>query len=365
MRFRRSPHLVGFWKDGECLISNFRTGKVARLTPDLLRVVQALDQWSLATDVAREVALPVGATRTILRALVDATLASACSRLPVEVPDPWRDWDPAAGFFHFSTRGTRFNADVSAGEHRLVRKAATTPPPAPTMTRAASVRVALPRAQVASPLERLLRSRRTWRRFSSAPVALADLADLLRLSVGVQQWGRGPASSRVALKTAPSGGICHPIEAYVVATRVTGLKSGIYHYDAAAHDLARLRRGGGPPLINRFIQAQPWYGKASVIVLFTAVFGRTMWRYPVAKAYRNVLLEAGHVCQTFYLLATERGLAPFCTHAIDEDAIDAALGVDGVSEGVVYVAGCGRRPKAGWDLGLPNLEWWSDGKHAD
>ena len=349
---------MGYWKGGECVLTNFRTGRVARLTPDLLSVLQALDDWTPAAAAARAVALPVRATRAILQELVAASLADARARAVADDPDPWEAWDPAAGFFHFSTRQTRFNADVSAGERRLAQKAATAPPPAPTRTRRASVRVRLPRAPGNSPLAQVLRARRTWRRFSPAPVALADLADLLQLSVGVQQWARGPARSRIALKTSPSGGICHPIEAYVVATRVAGLARGIYHYDAAAHDLARLRKGAGHQLINRFIQAQPWYGKAPVVVLFTAVFGRTMWRYPVAKAYRNVLLEAGHVCQTFYLLATERGLAPFCTHAIDEDAIDAALGVDGVHEGVVYVAGCGRRPKAGWDLGLPNLDWW-------
>ncbi len=356
---------MGYWKDGACLISNYRTGKTVPLTPDILRVVQSLDRWALASEVAREVALPVGATRAILRALSAATLASARSRPAAEPPDPWGEWDPAAGFFHFSTRGTRFNADVSEGERRLARKAQTTPPPAPTAVRTASVRIPLPRPQSPSPLEQLLQRRRTWRQFSRAPLALDDLADLLRLSVGVQRWARDPANRRVVLKTSPSGGICHPIEAYVIANRVQGLARGLYHYDAAGHVLARLRRGGGRPLINQFIQAQPWYGHAPLVVLFTAVFERTMWRYPVAKAYRNVLIEAGHVCQTFYLLATERGLAPFCTHAIDEDAIDAALGIDAVSEGVVYVAGCGRPPAAGRDQGLPHLDWWTDGQHSD
>jgi len=312
VRFRRSPHLVGFWKDGACLISNFRTGRVARLTPDLLGVLQALDDWTLATDAARAVALPVKATSAILKALVSASFAEARSRSTKNKPDPWQPWDPAAGFFHFSTRGTRFNADVSAGERRLVQKATTTPPPPPTRRRRSAVRVALARGTATSPLAEVLLARRTWRRFSPAAVALADLADLLQLSVGVQQWARGPAKSRIALKTSPSGGICHPIEAYVVATRVTGLPRGLYHYDAAAHELALIGKRAGSQLLDQFIQAQPWYGKAPVVVLFTAVFERTMWRYPVAKAYRNVLLEAGHVCQTFYLLATERGLAPFC-----------------------------------------------------
>lgn len=364
MTFRRSPHLVGYWKKGECLVTNFRTGLEVRLTPDVLGVLQALDGWVGAATVAAQVGLPVPATRTILQTLVELSLATARTRAASDPIDPWQPWDPAAGFFHFSTRATRFNADVAAGERRLERKAAAVPPPAPTRRRRSAVRVPLPPGGPPSPLERVLRARRTWRTFSRTPVSFADLADLLRLSVGVQQWAQGPARRRLALKTSPSGGICHPIEAYVVATNVSGLARGIYHYDAAAHDLARLQNGANRRTINHFIQAQPWYGAAPVIILFTAVFERTLWRYATAKAYRNILLEAGHVCQTFYLLATERNLAPFCTQAIDEEAIDTALGLDGVREGVVYVAGCGRRPAKGWSLGLPSLEWWTDAEHA-
>lgn len=358
MRFRRAPHLVASWRGDTAIVTNFRTGRDAALTPDLLRILDAIGDWATAQDVSRAIDLPVAPTRAILDGMV--ALSFARSSRMAAAPDPWQDWDPAAGLFHFSTRGTRFGADVAAGEQRLVAKSAAIPAPAPTSSRRGSTRVALPRGGAPTPLESVLRERRTWRTFAKAPVALADLADVLRLTFGVQRWARGPARSRIALKTSPSGGICHPIEAYVVAARVTGLVKGLYHYDAARHDLALIRKGADARLVNRFIQAQPWYGSAPVIVLFTAVFERTMWRYPIAKAYRNILLEAGHLCQTFYLLATERQLAPFCTQAIDEDAIDRALGIDGVTEGVVYVAGCGRRPRAGWTLGLPQLEGWND-----
>ena len=57
-----------------------------------------------------------------------------------------------------------------------------------------------------------------------------------------------------------------------------------------------------------------------------------------------MLLEAGHVCQTFCLAATWLGLAPFCSMALADAAIEKALGLDGVSESVLYAAGVGRRP---------------------
>ena len=69
----------------------------------------------------------------------------------------------------------------------------------------------------------------------------------------------------------------------------------------------------------------------------TAVFRRTMWKYHLARAYRAVLLDAGHLCQTFCLVATWLGLAPFCTAALKDTLIEEDLGIDGIRESVLYV----------------------------
>ncbi|HWY72768.1 MAG TPA: nitroreductase family protein, partial [Burkholderiaceae bacterium] len=59
------------------------------------------------------------------------------------------------------------------------------------------------------------------------------------------------------------------------------------------------------------------------------------------RAYRVVLLDAGHLCQTFCLTATRIGLAPFSTAALKDTLIEQDLGIDGISESVLYVAGVG------------------------
>ena len=63
-----------------------------------------------------------------------------------------------------------------------------------------------------------------------------------------------------------------------------------------------------------------------------------------ARAYRAILIEAGHLCQTFCLTATWLGLAPFCTIAMKDTAVEKALRVDGISESVIYAMGAGVRP---------------------
>jgi len=77
----------------------------------------------------------------------------------------------------------------------------------------------------------------------------------------------------------------------------------------------------------------------------TAVFPRVQWRYSFPRAYRVVLAEAGHVCQTFCLTATWLGLAPFCSMALADSRIENDLGIDGVTESVLYAAGVGTRPR--------------------
>ena len=78
--------------------------------------------------------------------------------------------------------------------------------------------------------------------------------------------------------------------------------------------------------------------------VMSAVFARSQWRYGFPRAYRVVLLDAGHLCQTFCLVATALGLAPFCTAALGDSIIEADLGLDGVTESVIYACGVGPRP---------------------
>jgi nitroreductase len=52
-------------------------------------------------------------------------------------------------------------------------------------------------------------------------------------------------------------------------------------------------------------------------------------------------MDAAHLSQTFYLVATELGLGPFVTAAINGSDIEEDLGLDGVSEGAIAICGCG------------------------
>jgi SagB-type dehydrogenase family enzyme len=126
-----------------------------------------------------------------------------------------------------------------------------------------------------------------------------------------------------------------------MALRVKGLKAGLYHYHPAHHHLETINTHITRDKAWLYCARQDYARNAAALFLMTAVFQRTMWKYHHARAYRVVLLDAGHLCQTFCLVATWLGLAPFCTAAIKDTLIEEDLGIDGIHESVLYVAGVG------------------------
>jgi len=105
--------------------------------------------------------------------------------------------------------------------------------------------------------------------------------------------------------------------------------------------LERLHSGARSARVVELCARQEWVGDCTALFVMTGVLPRVMWRYGFSRAYRTVLLEAGHFCQTFCLVATWLGLAPFCTAALVDPEIEADLGVDGTSETVLYAVGVG------------------------
>ena len=87
---------------------------------------------------------------------------------------------------------------------------------------------------------------------------------------------------------------------------------------------------------------QKWAQNCSVLFVMTSVLARVTWRYRYSRAYRVILLEAGHFGQTFCLVATWLGLAPFCTAALDDEKIENDLNLN-AGEAVLYAAGVGTR----------------------
>jgi SagB-type dehydrogenase family enzyme len=347
-RYRRSPYLVTYWERRRLVVENYATRTRVAASPLAIEVLDLFDRWRGVGVVAREFS-SVDAT-TLARAvaaLVRLQLLERSSDPPTAratALTTWKDWSPAASFFHLTTKDTHapVHRELPRGLTRARRSRRRPPVAVKSYPRRAQIE--LPNVNAAGELPHVLKSRRTWREFSGRPLTMDQLATLLGLTFGVQAWRDVPGVGRVPMKTSPSGGARHPIEAYVVAPRVVGLGRGLYHYNAASHRLERLRSGATSRQVTTYLNGQEWFGRAGAVVVMTAVFARTQWKYPASRAYRAVLLDAGHLGQTFCLVATWLGLAPFCTMALADSRIERDLGIDGVTESVLYAAGVGVRP---------------------
>tara|TARA_R110002020_G_scaffold15245_7_gene54372 strand:+ start:7101 stop:8279 length:1179 start_codon:yes stop_codon:yes gene_type:complete len=207
--------------------------------------------------------------------------------------------------------------------------------------------VALPLAD-RSEFDELLARRRTCRNFDAgATLAQADFSAMLR-----RVWGalgtRTLAPGAVAVKkTSPAGGGLHAVEAYVLVRRVEGVAPGLYHYLSMRHALEPLQAlsaDEAAALAHRFVAGQDWFEDVPVMVVMTARFDRLFWKYRRhAKAWRVVHLDVGHLSQTMYLSATERGLGCFVTAAINDRAVDEALGLRPLREAAIALVGFGPR----------------------
>jgi SagB-type dehydrogenase family enzyme len=349
VRYRRAPFVISYWRGDQLVFENFLARQRIAANPLTSTVLHFFNRWRPLRELFAALQEYTPASlRQAVRSLARHSFLQRHGQSPVSGEKEllaWSEWNPAASFFHLATKDVQFQPDSDEEFRELLQLAKSRPMPRPVKRYPKAKHVRLPPPETDSEFPRVLLARRTWRKFSARPVSLPVLGNLLGLTWGVQAWVKTPQIGSAAVKTSPSGGALHPVEAYVLARNVKGMHPGLYHYNGADHRLELLHRGANSRHITRYLANQWWYAGAAFVVFMTAVFSRTQWKYDYARAYRAVLLEAGHLCQTFCLTATWLNLAPFCTLAFADSRIEKALAVDGISESVLYVAGAGMRPK--------------------
>lgn len=120
---------------------------------------------------------------------------------------------------------------------------------------------------------------------------------------GTSNFG-APQGTKV-LKTVPSGGARHPVEAYLAVLDVDGVPDGLYHYSVKEHALERLESGdAAQAAADTVYDLDDLEFTPSIVVFYSAVLLRSMWRYREPRTYRVIFHDVGHVVETLDLLAT-------------------------------------------------------------
>jgi putative peptide maturation dehydrogenase len=191
-----------------------------------------------------------------------------------------------------------------------------------------------------------LRRRRTARGYDpDAEISADQLSVLLRTVFGCTGLADRGDGYVLQKKTSPSGGALHPIEAYPIVRRVEGLAPGLYHYDVERHALELLEElddDEATEYLRVSTCGQGPFKHAQVAFVLTVRFRRNFWKYwRQQDQYGVLLLDAGHLSQTLYLVAAELGLDAFVTAIVNHDDIGRRLALDRFDEGVLAICGCG------------------------
>jgi SagB-type dehydrogenase family enzyme len=343
----RNPDILLCWSGGDFVARDLHREDGVLVSADLVVILDVFDRGLTAEAAARR--LSRYERRSVLDGVaqlrrMELLLPADEARRRVSRLAAWKG-NLAAALYHVASRDKPYLQNETAISRYLATSVATHPRPRRYKHYRGSSRVFLPDMTFASvdraALTRVLNARRTVRSFSRKPVPLQDLAAIVRGTWGETGSFDGGALGRLIAKTSPSAGALHPIECYVLAWNVGGLASGLYHYDVKQDELRRLRRGDFRAAAVRAASGQRWIGQAAFLCVMTAVFSRTLWKYAFETAYRVLWLDAGHLCQTFALLSTARGLGPFQTAAIQDSFIERLIGLDGVKEFPLYLCGAG------------------------
>jgi SagB-type dehydrogenase family enzyme len=208
------------------------------------------------------------------------------------------------------------------------------PRPPQFKTYAAGTVIELPREIVRSqvPVEQAIAA-------TSSPARAPELRVLgpvLFLSAGVVR-SREVAGMTEHYRAAGSSGNLFPLELYIALGDGADGSPGLYHYDALAHALRRIRDADVRAAIASALAVDR---PARAYVIVTGVPWRAGWKYE-ERAFRNLYRDAGTMLSQLTAVASANGLGPRVHLGFIDRVVDEILGLDGADEFALAVVALG------------------------
>ena len=171
-------------------------------------------------------------------------------------------------------------------------------------------------------LEAAIAGRRSERRFKRAALHMEQLSQLLWAAQGITDPHPNPA--RRFRRAAPSAGAQYPLDIYVVAGVISGLETGIYHYQPHEHILNLLATGDLRQPLAEACLGQMLIASAPAVIVITAEYDRITDRYG-KRGLRYTHMEVGHVGQNLHLQAETLGLGTVIIGAFRDTEVSTVL----------------------------------------
>ena len=182
---------------------------------------------------------------------------------------------------------------------------------------------------------------------------LASLARLLHFSAGVIRRGVLPRSGEVHYRAAASAGALYPVELYLVAGDLPGLKAGVYHFSPAGASLTLLRKGDHRRELVEATGGEERVAAAPATLALSSVFWRSTWKYK-ERGYRYCHWDAGTVLSNALAVAKGTGLPIGVVTGFHDGRVNRLLGLTPKREAVLCLVPVGSGSVAPADVLLPD-----------
>ncbi|MEM3733872.1 MAG: SagB/ThcOx family dehydrogenase [Nitrososphaerales archaeon] len=181
------------------------------------------------------------------------------------------------------------------------------------------IRLPTPKSKGPLSVEEAILLRRSVREYSTKPLSLDDLSQLLWAAQGITDPESGARS-------APSAGATYPLEIFVFIKQngVKGVDAGIYKYRPIDHSLIKVSSEDKVKALMEAALYQEFIAEAPLNIVIAARYERTTIRYG-NRGVRYVHLEVGHVGQNISLEAVSLGLATVMVGAFNDNAVKQLL----------------------------------------
>lgn len=169
------------------------------------------------------------------------------------------------------------------------------------------------------------------------------LGTLLRWSYGLTAKLPTFGGGYLYLRAAPSAGGLYPAEIYLLSRHPQGLPEGVYHYQTQTHGLRSVRTGAIWESLRRACGDHGVLDRCDLVVVTTAIFERSAWRYE-DRAYRRILLDTGHLLGNLELATALLGFHGTLIGGFADEALNSLLALEGPEEAAFCVIALTQEP---------------------
>lgn len=182
---------------------------------------------------------------------------------------------------------------------------------------------------------------------------VSTLAEILFFSGGLTRVRKYP-NGTFYMRAASATGALYPIELYVVAQDIPGLKGGVYHFNPLEFGLTLLRQGDYRNELASSSGENPSITTAPVTIAFTSFAWRNAWKYQ-GRSYRHWFWDSGVIAANLLATTVSNKIRAEIILGFQDEMVDSLLCLNEKVEATVALAPLGIGLSKPSDTGLKEI----------